>query len=124
MEKFTEKSCDPGGALAAAPHTDRREGVRKPCRVRAQLDIGAQGTLVGKTLDLGPQGVSLLLPRALPPGCTGDLHFSIFVKGNLEAIRARVEVANCVFLSTDVRVGFRVVGLDPASRRALDLLLR
>ena len=92
--------------------------------MRAVLDVGGQLQLVGKTLDLSHNGISLLLPQALQQGCVGNLRFSIFVNGNLELIRARVEVSDCVFLSTDVRVGFRFVELDPTSQRALAALMR
>lgn len=111
-------------ATTGAPHIDRRDAPRKTCRVRACLDVGGQFELVGKTLDLSHNGISLLLPQALPQGCVGNLRFLIFVNGNLEPIRARVEVANCVFLSTDVRVGFRFVELDPASKHILGVLMR
>lgn len=115
---------DSVSATAGAPHIDRRDAPRKTCRVRASLDVGGQLPLVGKTLDLSHNGISLLLPQALQQGCVGNLQFTIFVNGNLERIRARVEVSNCVFLSTDVRIGFRFVELDPASKRMLGALMR
>lgn len=107
-----------------ASHIDRRDAPRKICRVRAFLDLDSQLQLAGKTLDLSHTGVSLLLPQSLQQGCVGNLRFSIFVGGSLELIHARVEVSNCVFLSTDVRVGFRFVELDPSSKRALGVLMR
>ncbi|KFI06928.1 PilZ domain-containing protein [Massilia sp. BSC265] len=112
------------GTTASTPRIDRRDALRKTCRVRAFLDIGGQLQLVGKTLDLSHNGISLLLPQALQQGCVGNLRFSIYVNGNLELIRARVEVSNCVFLSMDVRVGFRFVELDPSSKRTLGVLMR
>lgn len=109
---------------AGASNTDRRDEPRKPYRVRAFLELGNDLHLAGKTVDLSQSGISLLLPQALRPGSACLLRFSVFIEGSLEVIRARVEVANCVFLSADVRVGCRFVELDSSSKHALGLLMR
>lgn len=115
---------EPLGAPTGAPASDRRDAPRKTCRVRAFFDAGPEFQLVGKTVDLSHHGISLLLPQALQQGCVAHLRFSVFVNGTLERICARVEVSNCVFLSSDVRVGCRIVELDPSSKRTLDMLMR
>lgn len=117
-------TLEPISAPAGAHHIDRRDSSRKPCRVRASLDVGGRSRLLGKTLDLSHTGISLLLPQALHQGCVGDLCFSVFVNGSLELVRARIEVANCVFLSAEVRVGCRFVELESSSKCILAAMMR
>lgn len=114
---------DCSGTRQAQAHAERRDCARKACRMRAVLELDAHPGISGKTIDLSLTGVSMLLPRAWPKGTKGTVGFSVVNNGKLETIRARVEVSNCVFLRADVRVGFRFLELDAASRRLLTALL-
>lgn len=105
-------------------HLNRRDADRKSCKVKALLELDDHRQFVGKTIDVSPRGIALLLPATLGRGCRGRLTFCVFIDGKLETIRLAVEVCNAVFLFADIRVGFRVLECDPASKRVLTAFMR
>jgi hypothetical protein len=111
-------------ALTPGTLIDRRDTERKVCRVRAMLELDDWPPITGKTIDLGRNGVALRIPMALERGRIGHVSFSLFINGTLEHLRAKVEVSNSVFLSTDVRVGFAFVGSDKSFQKDLAAFLR
>jgi c-di-GMP-binding flagellar brake protein YcgR len=108
---------------SASSH-DRRSGERKVCRVSAVFCIPGRAPMRAKTLDLSTKGLALLLPTALGPGTVGEVSFGLYVDGSLQEISAKIEVSNCVFLSSDVRIGCRFLFIGEASKKAVANFIR
>lgn len=103
---------------------ERRSVQRRVCRVSVFVHVADLPAMKGKTVDLSADGAALLLPVALRPGQVCRIGFSLYLNGALQQIVADGEVTNCVFLSTNVRVGLRFVSLDEQTRRTLQAFVR
>lgn len=113
-----------GDSHALPAGQDRRDTPRRPYRVGALIHVPGLPPLKGRTVDISPEGVALLLPRPFPPGSRCTIGFAIYTNGALQEINAAVEVTNCVFLSSDVRVGCRFVALDEGTKKILSAFVR
>ena len=102
---------------------ERRREVRRVCRVSAVVRMGGLPPLNGRTVDISPTGVALLLPRPFRAGSICNVSFTLYMNGALRKISADAEVTNCVFLSADVRIGLRFVALDAQTRNILSRLV-
>ncbi|MGJ9418021.1 PilZ domain-containing protein [Massilia sp. CMS3.1] len=98
---------------------ERRREVRRVCRVGAVVRMEGLPPMKGRTVDISPAGVALLLPRPFRPGTICHVSFTLYVNGALRKIEAGAEVTNCVFLSADVRIGLRFVSLDERTQSIL-----
>jgi c-di-GMP-binding flagellar brake protein YcgR len=93
---------------------ERRDGPRRICRVRASVTLAGHAPLPGTTIDIGRDGVAILLDYALPPGQACDLAFSLFARNAVQRIAIGATVVSSVFMHDRVRVsfGFSKVGMD------------
>lgn len=95
--------------------SDQRNTVRKILKVRALLSIDGSEPLVARTLDVGADGVCLVLDNPLPAGTVADLYFEIFHDGKLRPITSRAKVQNCILSNAGFKVGFQFLNLELAS---------
>ncbi|MFC0250698.1 PilZ domain-containing protein [Massilia consociata] len=111
-------------ARRRAADTEQRDAPRRICRVSAMVQALGQAPQAGRTVDLGPAGVAVLIPRALKAGSACRVSFKLYLHGALQHISADAEVSNSVFLSTSVRVGLRFTSLDEQTRGKLSAFVR
>jgi hypothetical protein len=92
---------------------ERRTSPRRTCRVRATVDVTGRGPLPATTVDIGRDGMALLLPCPLPDGTTCRIAFSIFCGGSVQRLEVHARATNSIFVHAHVRVGFAFTGVPP-----------
>ena len=100
------------GTNAAA--TDRRDGPRRTCRLRASVAPAGQPAMPGFSIDIGRDGMAMLLDAPLRPGQACDISFNVFAKGAVQRVDVKAQALTSVFVRDAVRVSFSFnnVGLD------------
>ena len=83
-----------------------------------------EGTLLGRTSDLGANGVSINLPDPLLVGQTGQVSFDLLVDGKLVPVSCRAKALYCIFSNGEFKVGFQFLSLDLATMTAIARYLR
>jgi hypothetical protein len=103
----------PNTALAGGA-AERRDGPRRICRVRASVALRGYAPLPGTTIDIGREGIAILLDYALPPGQACDIVFSVFAKNAVQRVEVGAQVVSSIFVHDRVRVcfSFSKVGMD------------
>jgi hypothetical protein len=99
--------------------SDQRNTTRKILKVKALLSIDGNAPQVARTLDVGTDGVSLVLEHPLKPGAVVDVYFEIFHDGKLRPITARSKVQYCILSNAGFKVGFQFVNLELSSMTML-----
>lgn len=79
------------------------------------LQMEGGDTQTARTLDVGTDGLSLLLDNPVPAGATGTVYFEIFHDGKLKPITARSKVQYCILSNAGFKVGFQFINLELAS---------
>ena len=82
--------------------------------MRAVVDVTGGPSLPAVTVDIGRDGMAVLLPRPLPDGSTCRVTFSIFSGGSVRRIELNARATNSIFLRDAVRVGLSFSGMMPA----------
>lgn len=109
-------------SLAFRPDTqaaERRASPRRICRVRAVVEVTGGPSLPAVTVDVGRDGMAVLLPRPLPDGTTCRVMFSIFSGGSVRRLDLNARACNSIFVSHHVRVGLAFTGMMPATGKLL-----
>jgi hypothetical protein len=103
---------------------EQRKSARKVLKVRALLAMDGTEAMIGRTADVGANGVSVTLPDPLQPGQAGQLSFDLFVEGKATTIKTRSKALYCVFSNGEYKVGFQFLNLDLAAMTVLARFLR
>ena len=101
-------------AFRTDAYGDDRRSPRRLCRVRAVVDVTAGPSLPGVTVDVGRDGMAVLLPHPLPDGATCRVAFSIFSGGSVQRIQLNARASSSIFMRDYVRVGLSFTGMMPA----------
>jgi hypothetical protein len=104
--------------------TDLRQSARKIVKVKAVLAMEGQAPAVGKTSDVGANGVSVAVQNPLQVGQTGQVSFDLLVEGKLSPIAALARVIYCIFSGGEFKVGFQFLNLDLTAMTQLSRFLR
>jgi hypothetical protein len=99
--------------------SDQRNTSRKILKVKALLSVGGSEPQVARTLDVGADGVCLVLDAPLPAGTVADVYFELFHEGQLRPITARSKVQYCILSNAGFKVGFQFVNLELSSMTIL-----
>ena len=100
-------------------YADDRRSPRRLCRVRAVVEVTSGPSLPAVTVDIGRDGMAVLLPRPLPDGTTCRVAFSIFGGGSVQRLDLNARASNSVFVRDAVRVGLMFTGIMPATGKLL-----
>ncbi|MES2014998.1 MAG: PilZ domain-containing protein [Pseudomonadota bacterium] len=103
---------------------EQRSNKRKLLKVKALLKIDGMETVLGRTLDVAGDGLSLQLDSAVKPAELGMVGFELFHEGKMTSITARVRAQHCVLGSGGFKVGFQFVNLDLGMMAALGRYLK
>ncbi len=79
---------------------------------------------LGRTTDLGANGVSICLAEPMMVGQTGQVSFDIFVDGKPTTISARAKALYCIFSGGEFKVGFQFLNLELPAVTALARYMR
>jgi hypothetical protein len=104
--------------------TDQRQSARKIVKTKAVLVMEGQAPMLGKTSDVGANGVSVGVQNPLQVGQTGQVSFDLLVEGKLSPISARARVIYCIFSAGEFKVGFQFLNLDLTAMTQLSRFLR
>ena len=102
-------------AFRTDTYADDRRSPRRLCRVRAVVDVTDGSPLAAVTVDIGRDGMAVLLPCPLPDGTTCRVAFSIFSGGRVQRLDLNARASNSVFVRDAVRVGLTFTGMMPAT---------
>jgi hypothetical protein len=104
--------------------SEQRTSERKLLRTRARVAMEGQAQVVGRTNDLGGNGISISLPDPLPVGQTAQIGFELLIDGKLVPISARARALYCIFSGGEFKVGFQFLNLELAAMTAVARYLR
>ena len=104
--------------------TEQRKSARKVLKVRAMLVMDGQEGMIGRTADVGANGVSITLPAPLQAGQAGQVSFDLFFDGKVATIKTRSKALYCVFSNGEFKVGFQFLNLDLSAMTLLARFLR
>ncbi len=76
-----------------------------------------------RTLDVGSDGVCLVLANPLHPGTVATVRFEIFHDGKATPVTARSKVTYCILGHDGFKVGFQFVNLELSAMAALSKFL-
>jgi hypothetical protein len=93
-------------------------------KTRIMLVIEGQPAMMGRTLDVGADGVSMTLAQPLNPGQQVQLRFDLLVEGKLIPIHSKARTAYCILSNGDFKIGFQFLNLDLATSATLARYLR
>ena len=100
-------------------YADDRRSTRRICRLRAVVDVIGGPSLPAVTVDIGRDGMAVLLSRPLPDGTACRVAFSIFSGGSVQRLDLNARASNSVFVFDAVRVGLTFTGMMPATGKLL-----
>jgi len=92
--------------------TDQRQSARKIFKVKALVVMDGQPALLGRTTDLGAQGVSVTVARPMQAGQLGQVGFDLLIDGRTVPIRVRTKVMYSILSGDEYKVGFQFLHLD------------
>jgi hypothetical protein len=92
--------------------TDQRQSARKILKVKALVVMDGQPPLMGRTSDIGANGISVTVGRPMQAGQLGQLGFDLLVEGRTVSIRARAKVMYSILGGDEFKVGFQFLNLD------------
>jgi len=92
--------------------TDQRQSARKILKVKALVVMDGQTPLLGRTTDIGTQGISVTVGRPMQTGQLGQLGFDLLVEGKSVPFRVRTKVTYSILSGDDFKVGFQFLNLD------------
>lgn len=88
------------------------------------LAMEGEAPVIGRTSDVGANGVSVNVPAPVKPGQAGQLGFELMVDGKIVKISARSRVQYCILSQGEFKVGLEFLNLELAAMTALARFLR
>lgn len=80
--------------------------------------------LLGRTSDIGANGVSLTMPHPVAVGQTVQVRFDMLVEGAVVPVNTRGKTLYCILSSGEFKVGLQFLGLELGVMTALSRFLR
>ncbi len=88
------------------------------------LAVEGAASVLGRTTDIGANGVSLTVPHPVGVGQAAQLRFDLLVDGNVVPVNTRAKAQYCILSGGDFKVGFQFLNLELAAMTALSRFLR
>ncbi len=88
------------------------------------LAMEGEAPILGKTTDVGANGVSISVPAPLIVGQAGQVTFDLMVDGKFTTISARAKALYCIFSNGEFKIGFQFLHLELSAVTALARYLR
>ncbi|MES2299044.1 MAG: PilZ domain-containing protein [Pseudomonadota bacterium] len=83
--------------------------------MRTLLTIDGSDPVIGRSVDVGADGMCVALPHPLRPGQTGTVRFDMFFDGKATPVSAKVSVIHAIFGGGEFKVGFKFTSLELAA---------
>lgn len=105
-------------------NTEQRTTARKLLKVKAVLALEGLAPVLGKTTDIGTNGVSITVANPMQAGHTGQLYLDLLIDGKVTPMQMRARVMYCIFSGGDYKVGFQFLNPDLKATGLLARFLR
>jgi len=99
--------------------SEQRQSNRKILKVKALLALEDGPTLVARTIDVGGEGMCVVVPDAVSKGAMGIIRFEIFHEGKATSISVRSRAQYCILSNGEYKVGFQFVALELSAMASL-----
>ena len=88
------------------------------------LAVEGGAPVLGRTTDLGANGVSITVPQPVQAGQSMQLRFDLLVEGKLVPIQSKARTQYCILSNGEFKVGLQFLNLELAAMTALSRFLR
>jgi hypothetical protein len=103
---------------------EQRKSPRKILRGKAMWVLAGAAPVAARTIDIGANGISLLLADSATPGQKGQVSFEMLLEGKSHIITARATVMYCLFSSSGFKTGFQFSDLELPARTLIAKYMR
>src|SRR4051812_2692118 len=90
---------------------EQRKSERKIVKVKALIKIEGGEAIMGRTFDLGPSGVGVLLDAPLQAGIQARVSVGLLVNGVVTPMHTQARAQYCIFSNGEYRIGFHFLQL-------------
>lgn len=104
--------------------SEQRTSPRKVLKTRAVITFDGAAPLVGRTIDVGANGVCISYPAPIQPGRACELSFELYMDGKSSSVKTRSKASYCIFSSGEYKIGFQFVNVDLSAMTLLARFLR
>jgi c-di-GMP-binding flagellar brake protein YcgR len=98
---------------------EQRQLPRKIIRSKAMWVLAGTAPVAARTIDIGVNGMALLLDDAATPGQQGQVSFKMFLDGKENVLTSRATVMYCLFSSSGFKVGLQFSNLELSAKTAI-----
>ena len=81
--------------------------------------LAGAAPVAARTIDIGANGIALLLDESATPGQHGQVSFEMFLNGKENVITSRAIVMYCLFSSSGFKVGLQFSNLELSAKTAI-----
>jgi hypothetical protein len=103
---------------------EQRKAERRIVKVKALVKVAGGEAIMGRTFDLGPSGVGLLLDVPMKQGIQARVSIGLLVNGVVTPVHTHARVQYCIFSNGDYRIGMQFLQLDTTTVTMLARFLR
>lgn len=103
---------------------EQRKSSRKIYKAKALLALNGKPVAVGRTLDIGADGISVGFPDPVEAGQGGQVRFDLLVDGRPNTITTPIKVVYCIFSHGEFKVGLNFSNPDAATNSLVTRFLR
>jgi hypothetical protein len=94
---------------------EQRKVARKLVKVKALVKVSDGAPVLGRTFDLGRNGVGVLLDVPLRDGIQARVTVGLLLDGVVTPVHTQARVEYCIFSHGEYRIGFQFLQLDFAT---------
>ncbi len=105
-------------------HSKQRRSNRKVLKVKATLTMEGGASVAGRTVDVGGDGVCIMVADSVRAGAIGVVRFELFHDGKVTPVNARARVQYCILTAGEYKVGFQFVNVELSAMAALSRFLQ
>ena len=105
-------------------HSEQRRSNRKVLKVKANLTMEGGASVACRTVDVGGDGVCLVVADSVGAGAIGMVGFELFHAGKVTEVNARARVQYCILTGGEYKVGFQFVNVSLSAMAALSRFLQ
>ena len=98
---------------------EQRQSPRKIIRGKAMWVLAGAAPVAARTIDIGANGIALLLGDSVTQGQRGQVSFEMFLDGKENVITSRAIVMYCIFSSSGFKVGLQFSNLELSAKAAI-----
>lgn len=103
---------------------EQRQSPRKILRGKAMWVLAGAAPVAARTIDVGANGIALLLDDSATVGQQGQVSFEMYLDGQANIITAGATVMYCLFSSSGFKVGFHFSSLELSAKTAIAKYMR